>query len=248
MKLLFIGDIVGPVGLELVKNNLSEIKTQNKIDFTIANGENVNSYDGITPKEADSLFYAGVDVITTGNHAYRQKSIYTYMDDKEHILRPANYPSSSPGHGVSVIDMPFGSVAVVCLMGQFDTDAVDNPFIMADRILDNLKADYIFIDFHAQYTSEKRAFGYYLDGRVNGVFGTHTHIQTADEQFFDKGTAYITDVGMTGAMKSVLGVKIESSINRFVTRVSVPYEKATENPRINAVIVDTENKTIERIN
>lgn len=248
MRLLFIGDIVGPAGIEIVKKELRELKETHKIDFIIANGENANSHDGITPSEADSLLFAGVDVITTGNHAFRQKSLYAYMDDSPFIVRPANYPSASPGKGQTIIGMPFGSVAVISLMGQFGTDAVDNPFLTADKMLENLKADYVFIDFHAEYTSEKKAFGYYMDGRVHGVFGTHTHVQTADEQFLDKGTAYITDVGMTGSMDSVLGVKKERSITRFLTRTPAPYEKAEQSPAINAIVTDTDNRIIYRIN
>ena len=170
----------------------------------IANGENISDHNGITKKDAETLHFSGVDVITTGNHAFRQKSIYETMENEDYIIRPYNLPPSAVGNGYTVQETPFGRVGVLNLIGQLYIGYGDNPFVCADKALDKLaECDYIFVDFHAEATSEKRAMGFYLDGRVSGVFGTHTHVQTADDQILEKGTAYLTDVGMTGGRNSV---------------------------------------------
>ncbi|MDF2685898.1 MAG: ymdB [Clostridia bacterium] len=249
MKILFIGDIVGETGFDLLKSGgLDNIIKEHDINFVIANGENINKYNGITAKEAEDLHYTGVDVITTGNHAFRHKSIYSFLDDSDYIIRPANLPHTAAGKGFTTINTPYGKIGVINLMGQVEMDPVDNPFHTADKLLSQMKdCKYIFVDFHAEATSEKKAMGYYLDGRVTGVFGTHTHIQTADEQILPQGTAYITDVGMTGPQDSVLGVKKELAIQRFTTRMYTLLEQTTECAAINAIVVDVEKKKIFRI-
>lgn len=247
MKFLCLGDVVGETGLRAVKKGLPDLIKRYKSDFVVVNGENANNYNGISADDARELHFCGADVITGGNHIFRQKSIYPLLDEEDFIIRPANFPSSAPGSGFTEIKTPFGTVAVINLIGQINTDAVDNPFTQADRILEKLEADFILVDMHAEATSEKRALGFYLDGKVTAVFGTHTHIQTADEQFLPKGTAYITDLGMCGAHNSVLGVKAECVIEKFRTRMPVVFEKATEDVRLDGIFVDTDNKKIERI-
>lgn len=247
MRVLFIGDIVGNAGLVHLKKNMNKLKQKYPCDIVVANGENVDRKNGITKDEAEQLRYAGVDVITLGNHAFRQPNVYDFLDDCGYIVRPANYPSGSPGCGTAHLDTAKGKIAVVSLAGQVGLEPADNPFYAADRIIERNKDAFIIVDFHAEATSEKRALGFYLDGRVGCFFGTHTHVPTADEQFLPKGTAYITDVGMTGAKVSVLGAKIDPAISRFLTRAYVPLEQEEADPVINAVYADTEKKFIVRI-
>lgn len=249
MKLLFIGDIVGPSGMDAMRRGLDGIIKKYDVDFVAANGENVNKHNGISPEEAEDLHYLGVDVITLGNHSFRQRKICDFLDDTDYIVRPANLPSGAAGNGYTVVSCPHGKVCFINLLGQVSMDPCDNPFVAADRIIDRVsrECDFIFVDIHAEATSEKKALGYYLDGRVNGVFGTHTHVATADEQILPKGTAFITDVGMTGVLDSVLGVKPECSISRFSTGMTFPFEQASGKGHICGVVVDTEKKTIIRI-
>jgi len=247
MRVLFIGDIVGSAGLSHLKKNLRKLTAEYPCDIVVANGENVNRKNGITKQEAEEIRYAGVDIITLGNHAFRQQSVYDHLDDCNYIVRPANYPSACPGVGTAEFETAKGKVVVVSLAGQVDLDPADNPFYTADRIVKENSDAFIIVDFHAEATSEKRALGYYLDGRVGCVFGTHTHVPTADEQFLPKGTAYMTDVGMTGASDSVLGAEKSQAIQRFLTRAYVPLDQAEAAPKINAVYADTEKKIIERI-
>jgi len=245
MRVLFIGDIVGDAGCDFVCSRLSGIVRQYGIDFVIANGENVCSHNGITPDKADRLRYAGVDVITTGNHVFRQKQIYQLLSDSDYIIRPYNLPFSAIGSGYTVAHTPFGVVGVLNLMGQCFMDGAENPFDAADRALTRLSdCEYIFVDFHAEATSEKIALGHYLDGRVNGVFGTHTHVRTADARILPKGTAYITDAGMTGGVNSVLGVKKELAIAKFRSAMPVSFEHDPENTAMDIVITDTDKKEI----
>lgn len=249
MRLLFMGDIVGVPGAEAVRRNIDGLIKKYNIDFVAANGENMNPYNGITPTEAEDLHYLGVDVITLGNHAFRQRKLADFLDDNEYIIRPANFPSSASGNGYSILECCRGRVCFINLMGQVGMDPCENPFSAADKIISKVKdeCDFIFVDFHAEATSEKKAMGYYLDGRVDGVFGTHTHIETADEQILPKGTAYITDVGMTGVQDSVLGAKPECSIRRFVTGMNTNFEHIDGVGVICGIVVDTEKKTIIRI-
>ncbi|MBO5035523.1 MAG: YmdB family metallophosphoesterase [Clostridia bacterium] len=247
MRVLFIGDIVGSAGLSHLKKNLRKLTAEYPCDIVVANGENVNRKNGITKQEAEEIRYAGVDIITLGNHAFRQQSVYDHLDDCNYIVRPANYPSACPGVGTAEFETAKGRIVVVSLAGQVDLDPADNPFYTADRIVKENSDAFIIVDFHAEATSEKRALGYYLDGRVGCVFGTHTHVPTADEQFLPKGTAYMTDVGMTGASDSVLGAEKSQAIQRFLTKAYVPLDQAEGAPKINAVYADTEKKIIERI-
>lgn len=247
MKVLFIGDIVGKAGAEYLKANMKKLSSLYSADIVVANGENINQKNGITQSEAEALHFAGIDVITLGNHAFRQQSVYGFLDDCPYIVRPANYPAASPGKGVADVKTPKGPVAVAALAGQIDLDPTDNAFYAADKIIKDYPDSFIIIDFHAEATSEKNALGCYLDGRVGCVFGTHTHVQTADERFLPGGTAYITDVGMTGSSDSVLGAKKNQAVARFLTRAFVPLEQEDKDPVINAVYTDTEKKQIIRI-
>lgn len=249
MKLLFIGDIVGVAGADAVRRNIDTLIKKYNIDFVAANGENINPYNGITPSEAEDLHYLGVDVITLGNHAFRQRKIADFLDDNNFIVRPANFPRQAAGFGYTILDCCCGRVCFINLMGQVCMDSCDNPFSAVDKILKEVegKCEFIFVDFHAEATSEKRAMAYYLDGRVDGLFGTHTHVETADEQILPKGTAYITDVGMTGVADSVLGTKPECSIRRFTTGMNTYLEQKTGFGTVCGVVVDTEKKIIFRI-
>lgn len=250
VKLLFIADIVGHTGLETVSKHLPSLVSEYGADIVVANGENISRGNGILPDEAQSLHFCGVDVITLGNHAFKQTRCYDFLDDCDYIIRPANYPSAAHGRGMKLLRTDKGTACVMNLAGQIGLEPVDNPFYCADRILASLdtRPDLIFIDFHAEATSEKKAFAYYVDGRVDAVFGTHTHVQTADEQILDKGTAFITDAGMTGADDSVLGVKKECSVNLFLTREYTPLVQADGRPMINGVFFDSEKRAIKRIN
>ena len=249
MRLLFIGDIVGDGGLDFVCNNLSKIMNENKIDFVIANGENVSEGNGINKDSAEKLRYAGVDVITTGNHAFRRKSSYVLMEESDFLLRPYNCPSRAIGKGVTELNTSHGKVGVVNLSGQLYMDGYNNPFDVVEKIISSLShCDFIFVDFHAEATSEKRAMGFFLDGKVTGVFGTHTHVQTSDEQILPNGTAYITDVGMTGGKNSILGVKKETVINKFLTGMPGYFEQDNTDILFNSVVFDSITKEIYRLN
>ena len=217
MRILAVGDVVGTSGLECLRAKLPILKKENKIDLCVVNGENSSDGNGITPSSAEHIFVSGADVITTGNHAYRRKEMYEYFDDNEFVIRPANYSENNPGRGVCVVDMGRCSVCVINLMGNmYMADSLDNPFHTIDRLLDEYSENrIILVDFHAETTSEKRAMAFYLDGRVSALFGTHTHVQTADECVLKNGTGYITDLGMVGTIDSVLGVKPQIIIDKF---------------------------------
>ncbi len=217
MRILAVGDVVGTSGLECLRAKLPMLKKENKIDLCVVNGENSSDGNGITPSSAEHIFVSGADVITTGNHAYRRKEMYEYFDDNEFVIRPANYSENNPGRGVCVVDMGRCSVCVINLMGNmYMADSLDNPFHTIDRLLDEYSENrIILVDFHAETTSEKRAMAFYLDGRVSALFGTHTHVQTADECILKNGTGYITDLGMVGTIDSVLGVKPQIIIDKF---------------------------------
>lgn len=245
MNLLFIGDVVGDAGVDFVKNRLPSLKKLYSIDFTIANGENSAVGNGILPSSADALFGAGIDVITSGNHIWQRRQIYDYLDENNYIVRPANYPSDAPGKGVIIADKGSYSIAVLNIMGTAFLEPLRNPFDTADDILASLPSNVKirFVDFHAEATSEKRAFGYYLDGRVSAVVGTHTHVPTADEQILPQGTAYITDAGMTGSIFSVLGVKVENAISRFKTNMPTRFEQAGGDCMLCCVVIEIDEKT-----
>lgn len=249
MRVLFIGDVVGRASVNKVRNVLPKLQKEKRVDFVIANGENASENNGIIPDIANDLRLSGVDVITTGNHAFRQRSSYSFFDSEDFIIRPANFPNEDPGTGYTVISTPYGLVGVVNLAGKLFGDADENPFFTVEKILPKLSdCKYTFIDFHAEATSEKRAMGYFLDGRVSAVFGTHTHVQTSDEQILPKGTGYITDVGMVGGRNSVLGVKAEDAVKKFLTHTGVKYIQDDKDIVFQSVLFDTEAKTIERIN
>lgn len=216
MRILAIGDVCGPNGVQFLKQNLRALRKEHTIDFTIVNGENTAGI-GILPQDADDIFAAGADVITLGNHALDMVQIHNYLDDRSDIIRPANMPSQQPGKGVAHAYCGAKKIAVInligrCNMGKFH---YNDPFAMADQLLKQEDSDIIIVDFHAESTSEKKAMGYHLDGRVAAVFGTHTHVPTADEQIMPKGTGYISDVGMCGAYESVLGIEKEQSVAGF---------------------------------
>ena len=240
MRIMCIGDVVGSVGCNFLRQHLPYFKRQQQIDFVICNGENSADGNGITPKSADHLFTSGVDFITLGNHSFRRKEVFPYLEENQNIIRPANYPSSvTPGRGWAVVDMGYTSVAVVNLMAQQGMDAtLENPFTVADRILKEIDAKIILVDFHGEMTSEKRAMGFYLDGRVSAVFGTHTHVLTADATVLPNGTGYITDVGMTGVIDSILGVKKEIILRRFTTQLPERFELADGACKLNCVVFD----------
>lgn len=226
MKILLIGDIVGNSGVKKVKEVIPEYKKENNIDFIIANGENSADGMGITQKIFEDLKKTGVDVVTMGNHTWGKREIFPLLTD-EQLIRPANYPQGVPGRGYTIRTVNDKKIAVVNLIGRVDIAVLsENPFLKMDEILKKLKdkADIIIVDFHAEATAEKIAMGYYLDGRVTCVFGTHTHVQTADETILEKGTGYITDIGMTGPKKSVIGMDVSASVKRFVTTLPERYK------------------------
>lgn len=245
-RLLFIGDIVGKPGRDLVRRGLAALVRHHHIDLVIANGENCAAGFGITPDLADDLFSYGVNVITGGNHSWDKREIYPYMADHPRLLRPANFPAGTPGHGRTVVTASNGvPVAVINAMGRVFMTALDDPFTGILAEIDAIKdqAKIVFVDFHAEATSEKVAMGWHLDGRVSAVVGTHTHVPTADARLLLQGTAYITDVGMTGPHDSVIGVERHAVVQRFLTALPQRFETARDNPRMNAVIVDADEQT-----
>jgi len=225
MNILIIGDIVGISGVNKVKEILPKLKKEKNIDFVIANGENSADGIGITSKIFKELIVSGVDVITMGNHTWGKKDIFNIIENKK-LLRPANYPKDVLGNGYGIYECNAKKIAVINLIGRASMNVLsENPFITADEIIEKIKdeVDAIIIDFHAEATAEKIAMGYYLDGKVTCLFGTHTHVATADETILENGTAYITDIGMTGPKKSVIGMEVDASIKRFVTTLPEKY-------------------------
>ncbi|MFZ5633291.1 MAG: TIGR00282 family metallophosphoesterase [Bacillota bacterium] len=243
MRLLMIGDIVGKPGRRAVKQNLPGLVSQLAVDMVIANGENAAGGNGITKDVAQELFASGVDVITMGNHVWNKKEIYTYINHEARIIRPANYPPGAPGRGFGVFRSKNGSeLGVINISGRIFMQELDCPFRKADELVNQLKekVNIIFVDFHAEASSEKMAMGWYLDERVAAVCGTHTHVQTADERILPGGTAYISDVGMTGPKDSVIGVKKELVIEKFITQMPRRFEVAEGLYQFNAVIIDVD--------
>ena len=216
VRILAVGDVCGAPGLEFLEKKLREIRREKEIAFIVVNGENANVV-GVTPKQCDAIFRAGADVITLGNHTWTRTEIQPYLAERRKILRPANYGPQCPGRGIGVFKTDFGSVCVLNLLGRFTLDNnTDNPFVVADSILAETEEKIILVDFHAEGTSEKRAMGYMLAGKASAVWGTHTHVQTSDACVLEGGTGYITDLGMTGAADSVLGIDIDQSIGKFM--------------------------------
>jgi hypothetical protein len=244
--ILFIGDLVGRPGRDLVKRAVPALVAHHGVDLVIANVENAAAGFGITPDIADDLFEYGVNVMTGGNHTWDKKEILPYFADHPRLLRPINMPAGTPGRGRYVANAANGvAVAVINAMGRVFMTAIDDPFrVVADEIAAvRAEAPIIFVDFHAEATSEKVAMGWHLDGRVAAVVGTHTHVQTADERLLPNGTAYITDAGMTGAHDSVIGVERSAVLQRFLTGLPQRFETATENPRLSGVLVTADERT-----
>ncbi len=240
-KVFFIGDIVGRPGRKIVKTFLQEVIAEESINLVIANGENAAGGFGINLEVARELLTAGIDVITMGNHTWDNKEIYKVLETERRVIRPANYPGGTPGEGFWVTETNKGfPVGVISLLGQVFLDSLACPFLTADEHIDFLKkkTNIIIVDIHAEATSEKVALGWYLDGRVTAVLGTHTHITTADERILPKGTAYITDVGMTGPSNSVLGIDPDLVVKKFVTKMPVRFEVASGPIELNGVILD----------
>lgn len=252
MNILAIGDIVGEIGIKKIVKELPKLKEKYNIDFCIINGENSAGGMGITKKIFDSLINAGADVITMGNHTWGKKDIFSFIDDKR-IVRPANYTKGLPGNDYSIVNKNNKRIAVINLIGRTSMGILsENPFIVANDIYNKLKnqVDIFVLDFHAEATAEKIAMGYYMDGKYTIVYGTHTHVQTADEQILEKGTAYITDVGMTGPKKSVIGMDVGVSFKRFVTSLPERYKLADSEAMINGCVFkinDETNRTEEII-
>lgn len=234
------------MGCDAVRSLLPSIKKQYSIDMVIANGENAADGNGILPHNAEHIFGSGVDVITGGNHSLRRQEIYNMLDGNERLLRPENYPPSAAGHGMCIVDFGYCKVAVINLSGTVYLDAFSSPFAAADECIAKAQkegANIIIVDLHAEATSEKRAMGYYLDGRVSAVFGTHTHVATADAQVLPNGTGYITDLGMCGAIHSVLGVEPQIIIDRFTAMLPTRFRTATGPSAISGCIFEIDKKS-----
>lgn len=244
MNILVIGDVVSAKGCEFLRSILPSFKKLKNIDLCIANGENSAVGNGITPFSAQYLFDSGVDFITTGNHVYRRREFYEMLDERDDIIRPANFHKGNPGSGYSTVDMGFAKVGIINLAGNVYMDNCDNPFAVVEEILPELSDCRItLVDFHAEATAEKRAMGFFLDGKVSAVFGTHTHVMTNDAQILPGGTAYITDIGMTGPKQSVLGVKPEISIEWLRTGMPARFDTAEGDCFLNGCIFEFDNKT-----
>jgi metallophosphoesterase (TIGR00282 family) len=240
VKLLFIGDVVAGLGRQTLATVLPQLREEHQPDFVVVNGENAAGGVGITRKTAQELLDLGVDAITLGNHAYRHREVYPYLDKEPRIIRPANFPKGSPGRGHTVVESNGLRLGVINLSGQIFLEAVRSPFAEADALLAELRGntDAVLVDMHAEATSEKVALGWYLDGRVMACVGTHTHVPTADARVLPGGTAYVTDVGMTGPRGGVIGVKRELAIERFLTLTQVRFETSAEDPWLNGVLVE----------
>jgi len=239
INILFVGDVVGGVGRRTLRTLLPALRERYRPHFVVVNGENAAGGVGITPRTADELFDAGVDVITLGNHTYRHREVYGYLDEREQIIRPANFLPSQPGHGWCVVSRDGVRLGVVSLSGNLFMDAATPAFVAADAALQRLsgQVDHLLVDMHAEATSEKVGLGWHLDGRVTAVVGTHTHVPTADARVLPGGTAYISDVGMTGPRGGVIGVKREQAVRAMLTRMPIRFETSEEDPWLNAVVV-----------
>jgi 2',3'-cyclic-nucleotide 2'-phosphodiesterase len=244
VRLLFIGDVVGGIGRRTMASLLPGLHDQHRPDFVVVNGENAAGGVGITEKTARDLFELGADAITLGNHAYRHRDVYDYLDREKRIVRPANYPKGSPGRGHTVVERDGVRLGVVNLSGMVFMQAMRSPFSEVDALLAELRgtAHAVLVDMHAEATSEKVAMGWHLDGRATACLGTHTHVPTADARVLPGGTAYVTDVGMTGPRGGVIGVKREQALERFLTLTQVRFETSNEDPWLNAVLVEADGE------
>jgi|SRR5690554_719052 len=246
MNLLFIADVFGRPGRQIVKNLLPDLLSQLSVDVCIANCENSAAGLGVTEKIADELFNAGIDVLTGGNHLWDKKEVLQYLSIEPRILKPANYPPRALGNRYFIKTLPKNQkLAILTLCGQAFMGPANSPFLEMEKLLPELqqKSDYIFVDFHAEATAEKRTFGHYFDGKVNAVIGTHTHIQTADEEILQGGTAYLTDAGMTGPHDSVIGIKKEIIFEKTMTGMPSKYEVAEDGKQFNGVFISFDEQT-----
>ncbi len=242
-KILAVGDVVGQPGLDRIRRSLRYLKAQTHADFVIVNGENASGV-GLTPGQAEDILDAGADVITMGNHTFNKREIVSFLDDNRQILRPANYAPQTPGRGVGIFDTKAGPVAVIDLIGRCNMDyGPDNPFLLVDKLLKDIHAKIILVELHAEATSEKLAMGYLLDGRISALWGTHTHVPTADAQVLPKGTGYVTDLGMTGPSQSVLGIRPEQSIAKFRGDLTERYQWANGPTKLEAVLFTVDSET-----
>ena len=235
-KVLCVGDVVGNPGMERIRRSLRRLKQQTNADFVIVNGENA-SVVGMTPNQAEDIFDAGADVITMGNHTFGKRELCDYLDENSRILRPANYAPQVPGRGWGEYETKFGDVAVIDLIGRCNMDyGPDNPFLLMDKILPKIHAKIILVEIHAEATSEKLAMGYMLDGKVSAVWGTHTHVPTADAGVLPQGTGYVTDLGMTGPRNSILGIRPDLSVSKFRGDLYQRYQWADGPTKLEAVL------------
>jgi 2',3'-cyclic-nucleotide 2'-phosphodiesterase len=248
MRVLFIGDVVGKPGREGLAATMPSLREAHKPELLIVNAENAAGGVGITAETAKELFAVGADAITLGNHAYRHREVYPYLDSERRIVRPANFPESNPGRGHTIVDAAGMKVAVLNLSGSLHLQVESSPFPVADRVLEDLRgsADAVIVDFHAEFTSEKVAMGWHLDGRVAAVLGTHTHVPTADARVLPGGTAYITDVGMTGSRAGVIGVRREQALESFRTQIPIRFETAAEDIWVMGVLTDVGDDGLAR--
>ncbi len=255
MRILFVGDIVGKAGRDILKKGLPGLVAHHAVDAVVVNGENAAAGHGITREIGEDLFDWGVDVITSGNHIWARKEALDYIGTEPRLLRPANYPAAAPGKGHYVARLADGrTFGVINVMGRVFMENLDNPFdvVLAEIAAVSPRARVVLVDFHGEATSEKQAMGWHLDGRVTAVVGTHTHVQTADERILPKGTAFLADAGMTGSHDSIIGMEIEPAMHRFLTGLPARFEAATANPRLNGVVIEADDQTgraidIERI-
>lgn len=247
VNVLFIADVVGRPGYEVLQHHLEHLKKEYAIDFTIANGENGASGKGLSPKIANAYFELGINVITSGNHIWNRQQFHSMLDQNPYILRPLNYPPGCPGHGSCTYPILNNiQVGVINIQGRSFMYPIDCPFRTIDKELIHMRKQGIkiyIVDFHAEATAEKKAMGWYLDGKVSGLIGTHTHVQTADERILPDGTAYITDAGMTGSFDSVIGMKKEVAVHRFLTQLPEPYKVAEDDVRCCGVIISIDSQT-----
>jgi metallophosphoesterase (TIGR00282 family) len=246
MRILFIGDVVSSPGRDMVKQYLPQLKSKHKPNFTIINGENAAGGKGITEKIYRGFLEWGAQAVTLGNHAWHNKEVFEFVDKAKYLVRPGNFPEGNPGVGMVFLQMNGIEIAVINLQGRTFLPSIDCPFRKADELVEQARkrTPYIFVDFHAEATSEKQAMGWYLDGRVSAVVGTHTHVQTADERILAKGTAYITDVGMTGPYDGILGVEKEAVLKKFLTELPVRFEVVKEGRnQLNGILLDVDTKT-----
>lgn len=252
MKILAIGDIVGGIAIDYLEKNLSRFVNENKVDFVIANAENASEIKGLSRRDAEALYNIGVDFITLGNHAFGKRDIYSFLDDNEHrIIRPANFPASAPGSGYTIINIDGYKVLIMNVLGTMFMNPINSPFEAIDVALERESGnfDFAILDIHAEATSEKLAIARYFDGRIAIIFGTHTHVQTADECILPMGSAYITDLGMAGPENSILGTKVEAIIDRFIMQTPQYFTVADGGVKVHGAIfdIDPSNSKIKSV-